>query len=149
MGRERERLALSSRELKARLADLQGALDALSAEYEQAAAEVSQLELEEQLLREHIHKEEEGLAELAASLEQLSQEHTGQQLHLVELKGLLENKRTQLSNLVRRKEEALAAVDQAQGEMTELAAPVSYTHLDVYKRQVQRCPLWSWVRWPM
>lgn len=118
--KERERLGPSLQEMSARLAHLHQTLTGLGAECELAAAEVSELELEEQMLREHIQKEEAGLAERAAAVERLAQEHTEQQVQLAELKGVLDNKRTGLGNVEQRKKEAATALEQAQLELEQI-----------------------------
>ena len=119
--REQERLGGTLGELASKMEELQLTLANLGSECELAAAEVAELEMEEQMLRDHIQKEEEGLAEMAAALERLANEHTEQQVHVAELKGVLENKRTHLTNLDQRKKEALAFVEQAQLELDQIA----------------------------
>ena len=118
---ERERLTISSRNLTSQIAQFQAALSTLGSDFELAAAEVAELEREEQLLREHIQQEEARLAELAASMERLNQERTAKQVRTAEFKGFMESKRTNLVNLEQRRREALLAVEQAQAELDQIS----------------------------
>ncbi|HHT41985.1 MAG TPA: chromosome segregation protein SMC [Firmicutes bacterium] len=120
--RERERLEAGCQDLSVRIEELQVLQVNLGSECELAAAQVGELEAEEQRRREQIQAQEAALVHLAGSVESLAHQHTQEQVRLAELKGVLENRRMHAANLEQRISEAQGTAGQAQGDLDQIAA---------------------------
>ncbi len=120
--REGAALEHSQKELEAKNEDLQEILKNLASQGEVAATGVVQLEGEEQVRREQIREHEARLAELASVIEEKASVQTQEQVQLAELKGVLENQRILLANLVQKRESALQAKGEAELELQTMAS---------------------------
>lgn len=112
----------SIQELEDKNEDLEAILTNLSSEGEVAATRVVELEAEEQVRREQIKEQEASLAQIAVIIEEKSSAQTQEQVQLAQLKGVLENQRILLANLMQKRESALHAKQDAEQEQQMMAA---------------------------